>query len=204
MEHEKSGKRPLALPITLVILVLSLMGNVLLYTLHLQHTQEARYDEGQDIYRAAVESKLYVDELSAHVDAVLGSKATEDRLEAKYGFGRAAVLGTGVIELVAHAERYSEEEGANGVEKATLFVNNVDAALRQVGNYGGPLKEKDLAYLNSLKATLEEMAGALGGINTNLSDNRAAITRLSSGLEWPAHAVRLLRLLEEKPSEYPA
>ncbi|WP_424766708.1 hypothetical protein [Paenibacillus sp. sgz302251] len=204
MEHQQTGKRSIALPITLVILVFSLIGNVLLYTLYLQHKQEASFETGQKIYKAAVESKLYFGELISQMDELLNSKQAEDRLEAKYFSGRAAVLSSGVIELIAQADRISTSDNKLSPEPALLFINHVDFSMQQVGSYDGPLKDEDRTYLLSLKRAFEQMADELSGFNTNLADNRSAIIRLSSGLDWVEHVERLYQLMNEQPVKHPA
>ncbi|CAM4309694.1 hypothetical protein L1N85_20650 [Paenibacillus alkaliterrae] len=184
MEPQQTGKRSIALPITLVILVFSLIGNVFLYSQFLQHRQDNKFKAGQTIYAAAIETRLYFEELLRQVDALVQSERLEDRQEAKFLAGKASMKGSKFVELVAEAERLAESKDGVNVEHTLTYVKNVDSALQTIGSYSGLLNDEDQAYLLSLKASLEKMAGVMSGFNSNIGDNRIAVIRLSSGPGW--------------------
>lgn len=204
MGPQQMGKRSIALPITLVLLVFSLIGNVFLYSQFLQHKQENNFETGQKIYAAAVQSKQYFEELIPQLDALLQSEQLETRLETKFLIGRALQKGQALVELAAEAEQIAGKSEKRDTEQSLQYVNEIEEALQAIGNYPGPLKEEERAYLLSLKGSFENMAGIMEGFNTNISENRVAIIRLSSGLEWIDLVEKIQQAMSEQTAKLPA
>lgn len=184
MEQQQRGKRSAALPITLVLLFFSLIGNVFLYSQFLQHKQENNFKTGQRIYSAAVESRQYMDELIPQLDALYKSEGPKDRLGIKFLAGKVSEKGHAMVDLTAEALSISTKAEKLNPELALTYISDVEDALQKIGSYEGPLNEAEQAYITALKNSFEEMSGILNGFNTNIADNRIAIIRLSSGLDW--------------------
>lgn len=184
MEQKQTGKRSIALPITLVILVFSLIGNVFLYSQFLQHKQEKKFVKGQRIFAAASESKQYVDEMIPVLDAMLQSKSLEERLDFKFAAGKAAANGEALVQLIDEAASISAQPEKLNSELVSQYLSENEKSLKTIGGYDKPLNDEEHAYILKIKGTFEAMSGILKGFNTNIADNRIALIRLSSGLEW--------------------
>ncbi|OBZ08181.1 hypothetical protein [Bacillus sp. FJAT-26390] len=184
MEQQQTGKRSIALPITLVILVFSLIGNVFLYSQFLQHKQENNFVKGQKIFAAAMESKQYVDEMIPVLDAMLQSKSLEERLNVKFDAGRVTAKGNAVAKLTEEAASVSAEPEKFSSESTLAFLANAEKGLQSLGSYNGALNEEEQSYATGLKSSFEAMSETMNGFNTSIADNRIALIRLSSGLDW--------------------
>ncbi|WP_419873885.1 hypothetical protein [Candidatus Pristimantibacillus sp. PTI5] len=198
MEPQKTGKRSIALPITLVILVFSLIGNVFLYSQFLQHKQENNYEKGQRIFAAAIGSQQYAKEMQPLLEALLASKSMADRLGMQFDAGKATAKGQALTELAIEAASLSDQPGKWNEKLPASFVSGVETGLQEIGRYEGPLNEADRAYLTELKDSFEKISGILSGFNSNIGESRIAVIRLSSGLDWIELAEQLQDLMTEK------
>ncbi|MGO4544398.1 hypothetical protein AB4Z29_06345 [Paenibacillus sp. 2TAB23] len=198
MEPQKSGKRSLALPITLVILVFSLIGNVFLYSQFLQHKQQIKYDTGQRIYKAAVASQQYASEMLPLLDALLQSKALDERLDVLFHIGKLSAKGGGLTELAAEAAAISGDSAAWDTEVPAMYVSNAEAGLLAAGRYEGALNDSDAAYVTGLRGSYETLNGVLGKFNANVGETRIAVIRLASGLDWMKLAKQSMETMAEQ------
>jgi hypothetical protein len=204
MGQQQTGKRSIALPITLVLLVFSLIGNVFLYSLFLQHKQQNNFETGQRIYDAAVQSKQYFEELIPQLDALLQSGQLETRMEPKFLAGKASQKGQAIFRLMTEAELIAGKSEKRDAGLSLKYVNEAEEALQAIGNYPGPLNEEERAYLLALKGSLEEMDRIMESFNTKIGDNRAAFIRLSSGLEWIELMEKLQQVMSGQTTKLPA
>lgn len=198
MEKQKAGKRPIALPITLVLLVFSLIGNVFLYSQYLQNKQQNNYEIGQTVIEKLTESRLYAQEMMKAIDGLAQSSTQAERYGLAYQIGRAATLGYSVSELMMEAGQLSEGDGASGAEEAEAYVNAAAAKLTGVAHQVGKLSDNDQEQLAALKADFEEMEHALGGFNYAIGENRTASIRLASGYEWVDIANKVRQVINEQ------
>lgn len=199
LEQQQLGKRSIALPITLVILVFSLIGNVFLYSQFLQHKQEQKFVKGQGIYAAAAESRQFLDAMIPLLDSLQQSKSIEERLVLKFDAGKLAADGRAMAELTAEAASISAEPESLDSNLTSTYLSDVENGLQTIGRYEGPLNEAERAYILALKSSFEAMSGVMKSFNTNIGDNRSAIIRLSSGLDWIQLVVKLQKLMQEQP-----
>ncbi|KRE54216.1 hypothetical protein [Paenibacillus sp. Soil522] len=204
MEQQQIGKRSIALPITLVILVFSLIGNVFLYSQLLQHKQEQKFVKGQGIYEAAAESRQFLDAMIPQLDSLLQSKSMEERLVLKFDAGKLAADGRALAELTAEAAGISAEPETLDSHLPLTYLSDVENGLQTIGRYEGPLSEAERAYILALKSSFEAMSGIMKGFNTNIGDNRSAIIRLSSGLDWTQLVAKLQKMMLEQPAKLAA
>ncbi|WP_337101596.1 hypothetical protein [Paenibacillus sp. YIM B09110] len=198
MEKQNAGKRPIALPITLVLLVFSLIGNVFLYSQYLQNKQQNNYEFGQTVVEKLTESRLYAQEMMKVIDWLAQSTTQADRYELAYQIGRSAALGYSVSELMTEAGRLSESDAASGAEEAEAYVNAAAAKLTGIAHQEGKLSDNDQEQLIALKADFEEMEQALGGFNYSIGENRTASIRLASGLEWLDIAKKMEQVIKQQ------
>lgn len=201
LEQQQTGKRSIALPITLILLVFSLIGNVFLYSLYLQHKQGEKFDAGQQIYGAALESLQYFEELIPQLDALIQSQGVEERLHAKFLAGKSMQKGLSFEVLAEKALELNGQSDKPGEDQTDHFLENVEAALQTIGSYAGPLTAADQTYLLTLKQSLEAMHATLSTINLNIEDNRNAIIRLASGVGWVEKVEKVELLMRNDSAE---
>ncbi|MGG1635827.1 hypothetical protein MHH56_20260 [Paenibacillus sp. FSL K6-3182] len=201
MEPQQTGKRSIALPITLVILVFSLIGNVFLYSQFLQNKQENNYVKGQKIFKAAIGSKDYIEKMLPQLDALLQSKTLDERYAIAFLSGQAAASGHALVEFTAEAASVNAEPEKINKELTSAYVTDVDKGLQTIGHYDGALNETDAAYIQGLKSAFETISGIMSGFNANIGESRIAIIRLSSGLEWAQLVEQMQAVMKEKSAE---
>lgn len=198
MEQQQTGKRSAALPITLILLVFSLIGNVFLYSQALQRQQDSKYETGRTIYEDAITAGQYFEELSVQLDTLIQSRGIEDRQAALVLTGKALQKKEALLELVAVAKRLAPDGTEIDEEAFASFVGKVDAIFVQPpGAYEGPLKEADRQQLDDLKEYAFRMAEAIGGLNANIADNRTALIRLAAGADWLERVEQLQQLVRD-------
>lgn len=198
MEQQQTGKRSIALPITLVILVFSLIGNVFLYSQFLQHKQENNFEAGQSIYEAGSATKQFVEELLPLLEALKQSKGLEERISLNFELGKMRANSSSVIAFAEEAERLSTDPQKINAELFSLFLEEKVSALQTIGRHAGPLNDEEQASIAELKGTFETMSGILKNFNTNIEGNRIAIIRLSSGIDWPELVEKLQQAIHPK------
>jgi len=181
--QEQGGKRPIALPIALVLLVFSLIGNVFFYSLHIQNKQQGNYETGLRIYDAAEGSFAYFQGVNAELGALLQSSGAEERLEVKYRLGAAAEHGAAVADLAEEGAVLDQSFFAN-TDALLARIVEIGEQLGGIGNYDGPLSAEDRLRLEELKSLFERNESAAAGFNFTVKDNRNAVIRLAAGYGW--------------------
>lgn len=204
MEQQQTGKRSIALPITLVLLVFSLIGNVFLYSQFLQHKQENNYETGKQIFEEASQTKQYFEQVIPELEALLQIEQPEARLDVKFRAGAAIRYGEAVVDLTAEAQRITGQKELFNPELTQAFVTKVEKSLMTIGSHSGPLTEEERVYLLTLKESFESMSGIMSGFNMNIADNRIALIRLSSGLDWTELVEQLLPVMNDLAAKLPA
>lgn len=191
MEKQQAGKRSVALPIALVLLVFSLIGNVFLYSQSLQNKQQNNFEAGQRIIGKLAESLAYTREMTQAVDVLLQSGEQEADEEVLFRIGKASHEGHAIGYLLAETDKLTGEPGAFGAEEAEQWVDDKAARLMVIA--AGNVNAGD--ELNALKASLAEMEQALSAFNDHIGDSRTAVIRLSGGYEWLDIAEQLRQMM---------
>jgi hypothetical protein len=198
LEQQPASKRSIALPITMLLLVFSLIGNVFLYSQFLQHKQEKRLERGQNIYSYAIASIDYAERLSAQSTALAASHSLAERAQLKYEAGQAAGGGESMILLAEAAEELAASETAVTASGFESFIGKVDEQVRASGNDEGALSAEERQSLQELAQALDAISELLRNtFNEGIADNKAALIRLSTGLGWLENMPRLQQLVEE-------
>jgi len=193
-EKEQSGKRSLALPITLLLLVMSVMGNVLLSTKNIGYTRDQTVDEGRAVFTQLEKGKSDLAYWSRLAGEAVASPAAEN------GIGRvtAAYLSESIARGEAHlgslldtAEKLdvSAFEGAAGAYAD--FMADRKEKLAAIGAGSGPLADAERAALEGSKTSFEEMEELLTEFHYAGSDNKNVLIRLAGGHDWLPIAAKL-------------
>ncbi len=202
MEQQTAGKRPMALPITLLLLVVSLIGNVFLYSQFLQNGQEKKYELGKSIYGDAVSAIDYAEGISAQLPALTASGSLDERMAVKYEAAQSVAKQGAIVSLAKAAHTLTGEKGAIRTASFDGFIEYVDEQLQAVGRYEGELNEADRQSLLELGQVLDAISEHLRGtFNESIADSKAALIRVSTGIGWIDSMPELQQLAEQMPDK---
>ncbi|MFD1952627.1 hypothetical protein ACFSL6_04015 [Paenibacillus thailandensis] len=192
MEHERKekGKKPIALPVTLALLVLSLIGNVFLYSKFLQHGQDRKYDKGQEVGHAAADTASFYTAALKGIAALKESRSQEDRAAAKFELGRAyGAYADGASRFVQLGRSLKQPE-ANADDIYRIMAED-EQRLSSLGNHEGPLTEDELAVLDSFQNRYTAELDIIRKFNFDAAGIRSSSIRLGAGFDWPEIAEEL-------------
>lgn len=153
----ESGRRGWFAPVILILLVLSLIGNVYFYTLVLQDDRDRREEEG---YQIAADLHLLVDNMAFAADALerIADADPEDRIRIKLELeGELSAGMPSLVRLLEAAARKSADPPDTAA--ALAGIESVRENIRVLGAHREPLTETeraDLAVLAPMFAALAE------------------------------------------------
>lgn len=187
MEQEATGKRSMALAISLILLVISLIGNVFFMSKYLQHGQDDKVRAGESIYESLVQNRDYFDEMKRQIhelEALAESDGSSARVAAAFIANSANLEGQGLRTTMLYASEQSETTFGQAIETAEAYVAKVHEQLSAIGSQSGPISEQERQWIGGLKATFDEMSAAVGGFYFNIEGNRSAMQRMANGFSW--------------------
>ncbi|MFC4103980.1 hypothetical protein [Paenibacillus xanthanilyticus] len=164
MTEANSPKRSYFVPVLLLLLVVSLTGNVILYTRTIVHTQDERAERGEAIMNAGYQTKQHIADVLHTIELLTNSKDIASRLEAKSRLADAFDDRPEVEYFFAEAEASNGKPLHGGARSPQDFLAGVEQALEKAGNHEGELTsgERDyLAMLGGVYAKLQETASDL-------------------------------------------
>ncbi|MFC4778530.1 hypothetical protein ACFO9Q_17185 [Paenibacillus sp. GCM10023252] len=198
--EDKTVKRSYALPIALMLLVFSAIGNVFLYSQVLQHKQEDSYSRGEKIFLAATEAHSFTRELREHVSALIVTNNLSDRAEIKFRTGAAYRYAEGLNTFILEGQRLEGGgEDVSGVQNPKLFLDDVQKALLNIGNHEGALTEEERAYLIKLDGVLGKLNVITSQFNFD-GTSKSALIRSGNGYDWPELSKKLLQAMNDEKS----
>lgn len=188
MDQPKQGKRPLALPITLILLVMSLMGNILLYTKHIENTRGNAQEQGQSIYDSFKESQSDVAYWSESLGRVAGYPDAESGLARLAASLLAEELqrngSEGLSVMMSKAAAIDAERFEGAAEDYTAYVKGLYERLLAIGEGSGPLNPDEKKAVENMNASFGELADRLAAFPYQAEGNRNALIRLAGGFDW--------------------
>lgn len=184
LEQEK-GRRGWYAPIVTVLLVISLMGNVYLYTLVLQ--------DGRD--RLEAEGYQLAGDLTAAAGALASASRELDQLPVAIGADRIRIkvelekdLSAGlpaVARLIGAASAKPAGAHVKAIEaEALAALQAANAKLRELGAHTEPLSEAELADLDRLNALLDQLAASADSVHVPAGLTDMAAMQLAAGGRW--------------------
>jgi len=200
-DPETGRKRGWFAPVVLLMLTVSVMGNVFFYSGRLHETQSRKVEEGLAIIRSQEAAKTLFAEAEKGLAELLRSDRPDTRAGALFGlglaFGRSADV-TGLIGQAAAAvdgrpAGEGDEEAAAAAEAA---VDAVKRTLADIAAGTQPLAENERACLSALHALAAQLAQSAAALETEFKDRDAAMQARAGG-PWVAAAREWGRLLEE-------
>jgi len=185
-------------PVVSVLLVLSMIGNVYLYTLVLQDDRDRREAEGHQL----------AGDLKAAAVSLASASRTLDRLVLAQGGDRIRVKVELEGDLSAGLPAVARLIGAAAAKPAGSHVKAIEedalaglqaayAKLRDLGAHEGPLSEAELEALNGLKALLEQLAASADSVHVPNDLTDMAAMQLLAGGRWIEAAAEAAQALKD-------
>jgi len=193
-KKQQPDKRPLALPITLLILVLSVMGNVLLYTKNIEHSQNQSQKEGKAVFTSFEKARdvlNYWSGLADEAKALPADSSDEARLTSRY-LAEAMERGKEPLEaLFVKASELEEAAFANAPADFDAYIDKYREPIKAIGDGSGSLTDAEHAALDAAKSSFAELDGMLAEFHFTGADDRNVLLRLSGGHDWLPIAEKL-------------
>ncbi|AGA58490.1 hypothetical protein Theco_2382 [Thermobacillus composti KWC4] len=198
LDRETTGRRGWYAPVVSVLLVLSLIGNVYLYTLVLQDGRDRREAEGHQL----------AGDLTAAAVSLASASRTLDQLMLAQGADRVRIkvelegdLSAGlpaVARLIGAAAGKPAGSQVKAIEEAALSgLQAAYAKLRELGAHTEPLSEAELRELDGLKALLGSLASSADSVHVPDDLTDMAAMQLAAGGRWIDAAAEAAQALKD-------
>lgn len=188
MDQQKTGKRPLALPITLILLVMSLMGNVLLYTKHIENSRGNEQEQGQSIVNSFKESQSDLAYWSEFVNRIEEYPDSESELARQAAAHLAEALqrngSEGLSEMMIKAAEINAERFEGATDDYAAYIKWLSDRLLAIGEGSGPLNPDEKKAVENTKLSFGELTERLAAFPYQAEGNRNALIRLAGGYDW--------------------
>ncbi|GKU79724.1 hypothetical protein [Paenibacillus sp. L3-i20] len=187
MGDKKTRRRPLALPITLILLVMSIMGNVLYSTKNIEYSQREKVEAGQQIFDGFANGKKDMDywgQYIAQIQQMSTIDAQGARLTASHLSEALVQNESGLAVLMKDAAELSSEEFSQASGEYDALIKRMHEELRSIGDGNGALKEEELQNVEAAKAVITELSTGVNKFHFSMEGNRNALIRLSGGYDW--------------------
>ncbi|MGU3469998.1 hypothetical protein ACLBWT_02395 [Paenibacillus sp. D51F] len=184
----ETAKRSYALAVLLVLLTASLIGNVFLFSLHLQDKQQERVDQGKTILQSMGGTSRALSNLAALLPA-LEEKSGADKDQAIYDAGAFFLGQSGsFLTLMDKGKEFSADAAkwpADYKQSAIAFVD-------KAGKVAVSGTKEDIARLAQ---TAKELAQLLGGVDFSIDSKERALT-IQAEKGWPDICLQMLMVME--------
>lgn len=188
MENKQPpAKRPIALPVTLLLLVMSVMGNVLLYTKNIEHTRGQAEEEGLAIFSGFERAR---DEL-VFWSGLAGQAASQTAGDAGAGRASAGFLAEsmarsegGLGYLFDKAGEMDQDRFADARQSYDAFVASRSEALSRIKTADGLLSVNDRDWLAGTSGEFAELDAIASEFHFTGKDSSSVLIRLSGGHDW--------------------
>lgn len=177
----------MALPIMLVLLVMSLMGNILLMTKNIEHSRGNEVEAGEVVYDGFVQSRDHLAVWSGYMDQVVapkGGEASLSRLSASHLASLVASDEGGLSVLMASSAEIGGAEYADAAQQYEGFRKKLAEELAAIGNGNGPLQGSELEKISAVQALFVQLTEQLGQFHYEMEGDRNSLIRLSAGHDW--------------------
>jgi len=185
LDRETAGRRGWYAPVVSVLLVLSLIGNVYLYTLVLQDGRDRREAEGHQLAGDLTAASVSLASASRTLDQlVLAQGADRVRIKVELEGDLSAGL-PAVARLIGAAAGKTAGSQVKAIEDAALSgLQAAYAKLRELGAHTEPLSEAELRELDGLKALLGSLASSADSVHVPAELTDMAAMQLAAGERW--------------------
>lgn len=194
--EQKPPRRSWFAPIMLVLLTLSLMGNVFLYSGSIHEKQDERVQRGFTIIESGNNAKQHIDSVLNNVRLMLDNDTIPTRLLAKSSLILAFKNEKDLVTFIEEAEVASSEPFTFADRTAETYMSQVEASLIEVANHEGPLTEAERNYLSLIEGQYAQMQAIIANFDLSTISKGTALT-IQAGGKWVAMGKNLLEIMNE-------
>lgn len=195
--EQKQPRRSWFSPIVLVLLTLSLMGNMFLYSQTIYEKQEVRVQRGFGIIESGNNAKQHIDSVLNNVRLMLDNDDISTRLLAKSSFILAFKNEKDLVKFIEEAGVSSSEPFTFADRTAETYMTQVEASLIEVANHGGPLTEAERSYLAMIEQQYAGMQEIIADFDISTISKGTALT-IQAGGKWVTMGRKLLEIMNEE------
>lgn len=176
---ETPKKRSYTVPVLLVLLTFSLIGNVFLYAKHLQDGQDAKQSDGRSIINHGLAAK-------AHVDAALNAlggfetSTTADRAARLYKLGQASAGQVDLLLFIADARRHTLSPSISD-EDSEKAMQSLNGEFAEIGGMTGELTTENKQSIQSLRTLYGKLKEQLSSFQLESGDKLVEMSVLTGG-----------------------
>ncbi len=188
MSRENKGKRPIALPVVLLLLVFSVTGNVLFSTKNIQHGQDKLEIKGRIIFQAVENSfnhAKYMAEWTASLQGETANSPDQARIKASTaaGFLPDADAFQELLSL-AEEKNAADNQLTGSKESAAVYLSKAVDGLQQIGKGSGQLTEEEVQFIASLHKLYQAVYEKYDKFPFAAGAYSSSLIRFANGMEW--------------------
>ncbi|MFD2116131.1 hypothetical protein ACFSTH_05215 [Paenibacillus yanchengensis] len=185
---ETNKRKPIAIPVLIVLLAVSFTMNVLLYTKNIQHGRDQLEQTGGEIIQTAEMSKNLVEQLLQFIDVIQDESTSETA--GKRATAHAAAVYMASHDALLRLQQFAEETPleemrvTNATNNMAEFQKNSMELLTTIGEGKGSLADEEQAKLAQLKQTLQQINEQWTDFPFQYAGYYTSLIRLANGQEW--------------------
>ncbi|MHA7962718.1 hypothetical protein ACX93W_01145 [Paenibacillus sp. CAU 1782] len=193
----KQGGRSKALAITLVILVMSLMGNILLATKNIGFSQSEKVEQGEDIIANLewIRDELAFWQTAYSEMAASNESGGDARLAAGIMAKSMSKGGADLLSLLSTAKQLQPNSFSSGPGAVSYYMIELRDLLGDISGGDGALSADEIQELEDAESSFRQLEEAVSQFHFAVKGDRLSMIRLAGGHEWLHIAARLQELL---------
>ncbi|HIW32514.1 MAG TPA: hypothetical protein IAA29_06995 [Candidatus Paenibacillus intestinavium] len=184
---EPTGKKPIALAVTLVLLVICAMLAVLFATKNMSYGQDQKAETGKHIFtHLATFNEKNTLLLQYNYDIVDFSPEDHKlaRLTAAHAIPLVVEVKQELSQLIRIADDYEKTAFTAQATKELQWMQVIEEQLQLISTQEGELTQAELDQLNALIEGSEYLSQVVNSFNFNVEGNKNAMIRLANGFDW--------------------
>lgn len=185
--EEEQNRRGLFAPIVLILLVLSLIGNVYLYALQLQGNKDDRTEQGMTIIHNLNETKSSLQGIGAGLEAVVNAQSLEERMLQKQELVKLMMFASIRLPSVldaADGRGGSEPLAEQTATSAIAFLSDAGQSVAAIGNDADTLTSEEKDYLIMLQQSFINLEATLEPVQFDNAPTKMMALQTAGGGAW--------------------
>lgn len=178
------------------------MGNILLYTKHIEHTRGNTEQTGETIFQGFKDSReqlthwsAYIEEMQLRSDS--DSESALARLAAAHLADSIDRQNSGLAVLMEHAAIIDNEGYGQAVEIYSAYKEKLGGTLTGIGEGSGAFTEAERQAVNEVQSSFVSLTELLSAFHYEMEGIRESMFRLAGGHEWMDIADELQKALRD-------
>jgi len=188
VKGQEQGKKPIAIAVTLILLVISLIFVILFASKNIAYKQELQVNTGEDIVEDFKQLDRKLDYLESNINLLIDKGGNWDEAAAlTSSYSRVLLQDVSEHIEALYAIGNSIESKKFGPEsKMQLEMWHVaqDELMMNLEESGKQMHKDHYSGLQLLQGQIDQMQAAVGRFNFKMEGVKNAMIRLSAGFDW--------------------